>query len=91
MTSPLGYSVSMGALIGAVANEAGTVLTILFEILVVGIGTGHSTTSDLSVLGAGIGGAFALVHLLYGPFVGAALGLFGGLIAGSMLPKSPSN
>ena len=92
MTSPLGYSLGMGALIGAIANEAGTVLTILFEILAVAIGAGgHTATSGLAVLGAGVGGAFALIHLLYGPFVGAVLGLFGGLIAGSMLPKSPSN
>ncbi len=91
MSSPLGYVIGMGALIGAIANEVGTVLGIFFNLLVASIGVASSSAAGgVTALGAGIGITFQLVHLLYGPFVGAVLGLIGGLIAGSMRPKSPS-
>lgn len=92
MSSPLGYVVGMGALVGAIANEVGTVLGIFFNLVVASIGAASSTVAGgVTALGAGVGITFQLVHLLYGPFVGAVLGLIGGLIAGSMRPKSPSN
>lgn len=92
MTSPLGYSIGMGALVGAIANEAGTVLAIFFDLLVFGIGASSNGLAGGTVaFGAGVGLTFELVHLLYGPFVGAVLGALGGLIAGSMRTKSSSS
>lgn len=79
VASPLGYSLGMGALVGAAISIIGTLLDVGFVAY---------ATHALGVDPAGM--SATLHHLAFSPIAGGIAGLVGGLIAGSMRPKTPS-
>ena len=97
MSSPTGYAVGMGVLMGVAINTGGVLLNFIWDLCaasVAGVAAGASHNTDFAsnaAAGATIAGLGALgnLFLLFGaPIWGAALGALGGLIGGSTMKRA---
>lgn len=96
MSSPTGYSIGMGALMGAAVNFSGVIVMLVWSVvwMAVGATAAHAAAANhhgdalaASSLMAGVGAVGWFVSAFGAPFWGAALGALGGLIGGSQVPK----
>lgn len=95
MSSPTGYAIGMGALMGAAVNFVGVLVMVILSTIFAGIAFsaashaahGVSDAAALGGIGAGLGMMAWLISAVFAPFWGAALGALGGLIGGSQVPK----
>ncbi|HET9095127.1 MAG TPA: hypothetical protein VFN37_00575 [Candidatus Baltobacteraceae bacterium] len=96
MSSPTGYAIGMGALMGAAVNFAGVILMLIWSLIWVSIGAGaaaaaahnHNEALAATSFVAGLGALGWFFSAFTAPFWGAILGAFGGLIGGSQVPKA---
>ncbi|NNM91788.1 MAG: hypothetical protein HKL92_00445 [Candidatus Eremiobacteraeota bacterium] len=97
MSSPTGYAVGMGALMGASVNLAVVLVMIVWTLIWGSVVAGALAHAHQDMRGlqtatesiyAGMMGVTWLIAGFFAPFVGAALGAFGGLIGGSQIPKA---
>ncbi len=88
MSSAVGFSVGMGAAIGAIVNTAGMCIALVFHtIFAAGTAAHDSTVASIGIMN-GFSALGDFMEVVGAPFVGAVLGLIGGLIGGSTVPKS---
>jgi hypothetical protein len=88
MSSAVGFSAGMGLAIGAIINTLGVILTLLFHSLFAASSLAHNSAGHSIGALNGISAVGDLFQIFGAPFVGAILGLIGGLIGGSTVPKS---
>lgn len=90
MSSSVGFAVGMGAAIGAIVNTVGMcgalVLHVVFGAL--GAANPHDATANTTGVLNSVSAVGDLVQVAGAPFVGAALGAFGGLVGGSTIPRT---
>jgi hypothetical protein len=90
MSSSVGYGLGMGAAIGAIVNTVGVLGAFVGHAFIGGLGVaaGHSSgvaaTAGLANSVSALGEFF---QLFSAPVWGAILGLIGGLVGGSTVPK----
>lgn len=100
MSSPTGYAIGMGALMGAAVNLAGVIVMVMYTSAMLSMATsaarsvssagdsGSQAVTAGAVGALGLGAMGWMLSAVAAPFWGAILGAFGGLIGGSQIPKA---
>ncbi|TAM62438.1 hypothetical protein EPN52_00695 [bacterium] len=94
ISSPVGYAVGMGALLGAAVNFGGVLANLLWHVIAGSMAASLASQNGLAA-GAAITNGFGafgdLFQTFSAPFWGALLGVVGGLIGGATIPKSTAD
>ena len=83
ITSPVGFGIGMGAILGAATIETAVLINLLIDVFITAVAPPSTGLATFGVFGA----IRSFLHLLYAHFVGAVLGLLGGLIGASTIPR----
>jgi len=90
MSSAVGYSIGLGAAIGALVNTLGMCGALLVHLILGATGATiqNDATANAGGVLSGISAIGDMFQIVGAPFVGALLGVTGGLVGGSTVPRS---